>query len=137
MSAALAQPSPSEIATLVQLFYMKVERDKALGPTFAPVLRDWSGHIDTMTEFWTTALLGNDALCSAQSVVMHAPHPIAPLQFVRWLALFRQTAIDVFGPEQARPFLDKAERIAAGLQMGLFMSQQVAPRLAFSHGQVA
>ena len=137
MSATLAQPSRSDIATLVQLFYMKVERDKALGPTFAPVLRDWPGYIDTMTEFWTTALLGNGGLGGSRSVAMHAPHPIAPLQFVRWLALFRQTAIDVFGPEQARPFLDKAERIAAGLQMGLFMSQQVAPRLAFSHGQVA
>jgi hemoglobin len=137
MSAILAPPSPSEIATLVQLFYRKVERDKALGPIFAPVLRDWSGHLETMTDFWTTALLGNEGLCSVQSVVMHAPHPIAPLQFVRWLALFRATAEDVFGPEQARVFLDKAERIAAGLQMGLFMSQQVPPRQAFPHGRFA
>jgi len=137
MSAALAQPSPSEIATLVQLFYMKVERDKALGPIFAPVFRDWSGHLDTMTEFWTTALLGNDGLCGTRSVVMHAPHPIAPLHFVRWLALFRATALDVFGPEQARPFLDKAERIAAGLQMGLFMAQQVSPRPTLPHGRFA
>lgn len=137
MSSDAALPTATQIATLVQAFYAKVARDKALAPTFAPLFRDWAGHLDTMTEFWTTALLGKNALCSTQSVVMHTPHPIAPLQFVRWLALFRQTAVEVLGHDQARPFLDRAEHIAAGLQMGLFMTQQLTQRPAFPHGRFA
>jgi hemoglobin len=137
MSSAPALPTAAEIATLVQVFYLKIARDKALAPTFAPVLRDWAGHLDTMTRFWTTALLGDDALCGRRSVMMHAPHPIAPLHFVRWLALFRQTAVDVLGPDQARAFLDRAEQIAAGLQMGLFIAQQAVQRPAFPHERFA
>ena len=122
MPLALALPSEQEIATLVQLFYLKVERDEVLGPIFADTLRDWPAHCEAMTDFWAAALLGRDSRCGAWSFVAQAPHPIAPLQFVRWLALFRAIATDLLGAERGRRFLDKAERIAAGLQMGLFMA---------------
>lgn len=137
MVPTAAPPSAAEIATLMQLFYLKVERDKALGPTFAPVLRDWPGYLDGMTRFWTAALLGGRSDCDGRSVVMLAPHPIAPLQFVRWLALFRAAAGELFGPERARAFLDRAERIAPGLQMGLFMAPRMPANRAVAHGQVA
>jgi hemoglobin len=40
--------------------------------------------------------------------------------FARWLALFRATAEELFAPELAASFREKAERIAESLQLGLF-----------------
>jgi len=40
--------------------------------------------------------------------------------FTRWLALFEMTATELFAPEHAAIFIDKARRIASSLQLALF-----------------
>ena len=40
--------------------------------------------------------------------------------FQRWLELFREACAELFDPATARQFTDRADRIAASLQMGLF-----------------
>jgi hemoglobin len=40
--------------------------------------------------------------------------------FARWLALFETTATDLFTPEAAALFIDKAHRIATSLQLAVF-----------------
>ena len=44
---------------------------------------------------------------------------LSPEHFERWLALFEATARRVCGPEAALFFVDRAERIADSLQIGL------------------
>jgi hemoglobin len=46
--------------------------------------------------------------------------PIEPHFFERWLALWQETAGEVFAPEQAAVFRDKANRIAESLKLALF-----------------
>lgn len=46
MCPTAALPSESEIATLMQLFYLKAERDERLGPIFAIAHQDWAGYSD-------------------------------------------------------------------------------------------
>jgi hemoglobin len=45
--------------------------------------------------------------------------------FVRWLTLFKMTAIEVFGLEGAEPAILVANRIASSLQLGFFGDIQV------------
>jgi len=120
MSTQVALPSEAEIATLMQQFYSKVERDEELGPIFAPVLQESPEHLDEMTDFWTTALRANNDNDAETKAVAHPPHPIAAQRYTRWLALFQATAADVLGPARGLKFLEQAERIAASLQTGLF-----------------
>lgn len=120
MSTQVALPTEAEIATLMEQFYRKVERDDELAPIFAPVLAEPSSHVEEMTDFWTAALRGDAKPAAAAN---HPPHPIAPVRFQRWLALFRATAADVLGPTRGLSFLDRAERIATSLQVGLFKTQ--------------
>ena len=50
----------------------------------------------------------------------HMKLPIEPHFFERWLALWQETAGEVFAPEPAAAFRDKASRIAESLKLGLF-----------------
>ena len=50
----------------------------------------------------------------------HMKHPIEPAFFERWLALWRETAGELFAPVVAERFRDKAERIAESLKFALF-----------------
>jgi truncated hemoglobin YjbI len=47
MPTTAAMPSESDIANLMHLFYMKLESDHGLAPSFAPVYRDRVAQNDT------------------------------------------------------------------------------------------
>jgi hemoglobin len=49
----------------------------------------------------------------------HVRLPIEAQHFQRWLQLFRATANEVCTPEAAAFFIDRAERIAESLQLGI------------------
>jgi len=53
-------------------------------------------------------------------MAVHLKRPIEPAFFERWLALWRETAAEVFAPELAAGFCEKAERIADSLKPALF-----------------
>lgn len=44
---------------------------------------------------------------------------LTPELFARWLALFEQTAREIFEPDVAAYFVNRAGRIAESLQIGL------------------
>ncbi len=48
MPTHVAMPSESDIANLMHLFYLKLESDRELAPSFAPVYRDRVAQNDTM-----------------------------------------------------------------------------------------
>jgi hemoglobin len=52
-------------------------------------------------------------------MVAHAPLPIEPQHFDRWLQLFAQTAREICPEPAARYFVERASRIADSLELSL------------------
>ena len=109
------------IRQLVDKFYARVRDDAVLSLVFESKLAGkWQVHMPRMYAFWTKVLLGTGDF---QSNVFGKHMGLSGIEkdhFVRWLTLFKDTSIEVFGPEGAKAPLQVAERIAASLQMGYF-----------------
>ena len=118
-------PSPaiteSSIVQLVDTFYARVRADAVLGPVFEEKLAGhWHEHMPRMVAFWTKVLLGTGEFEGNVFGRHMALSGIGTEHFVRWLTLFRLTAIDVFGIDGAAEPLAVAQRIASSLQLGFF-----------------
>jgi hemoglobin len=116
----------SSIPRLVDAFYARVREDAVLSPIFESKLAGrWDEHMPWMYAFWTKILLGRGEF---QSNVFGKHMALAGIEkehFVRWLTLFRMTAIEVFGIDDAKLPIQVAERIAGSLQLGYFGEIQV------------
>lgn len=106
------------IERLVRAFYAKVRDDDLIGPVFAARIADWEPHLRRMCAFWSSVALLT-GLYHGQPMPKHMPLPIDARHFDRWLALFRDTARAVCPPAAADHFIDRAERIAESLEMGV------------------
>lgn len=101
------------IETLVTLFYHKAMKDEQIGHYFLLELGDdieneeWKDHIDTLVNFWTTVFLDEELYFSDP----YGPHfTIVGLKqedFTHWIALFSETADEVYTPEIAEQFKEK------------------------------
>lgn len=111
------------IEALVRTFYDRVRAHPDLGPIFASKIgEDWEPHLQKMFAFWSsvTMLTGR---YKGQPQRAHMPlKQVTPAHFQTWLQLFRATADEVCGPEIAPIFIEKAERIADSLQLGMFFN---------------
>ncbi len=106
------------IRRLVHSFYARVRRDEELGPIFERAIGDgWDRHLANMVDFWSSVSLGTGRY-RGKPHLAHRGLGLSPEHFGRWLGLFRQTAEEVC-PEAAPFFIDRAERIADSLQIGL------------------
>lgn len=115
------------VRALVDQFYGKVRDDALLGPVFYLALGDdWGPHLDKLTEFWSTMVLGGGAFHGNVYGTHMALEGIDPEHFERWLALFEQTVHALFEPEAGARFVTVAQRIAASLQIGFFGDVMVA-----------
>ena len=87
------------IKLLVDAFYTKVRQDDLLGPVFASAIEgDWQPHLNRMYDFWNAALFSVPGF-KGNPFAKHAPLPIKPQHFARWLQLFNQTVDEYFeGP---------------------------------------
>ena len=111
----------SSIIRLVDTFYARVRDDAVLSPVFeAKLAGRWHEHMPRMYAFWTKVLLGTGEFQGNVFGKHMALSGIEPDHFVRWLTLFRLTAIEVFGTDGAPPALEVAQRIASSLQLGFF-----------------
>lgn len=70
-------------------FYEKVQADDLLAPVFARAVHDWDGHIQTMKDFWSRALLGTTRY-KGQPFPPHVPLGIGHAHFDRWLVLWKE-----------------------------------------------
>jgi truncated hemoglobin YjbI len=118
-------PSPAiteaSIIRLVDTFYARVRDDAVLSPVFeAKLAGRWHEHMPRMYAFWTKVLLGTGEFQGNVFGKHMALSGIDTEHFVRWLTLFRLTAIDVFGVDGAGDALAAAQRIASSLQLGFF-----------------
>ncbi|WP_426174449.1 group III truncated hemoglobin [Massilia sp. TWR1-2-2] len=116
----------ASIPLMVDAFYARVRDDAVLGPVFASKLEGkWDQHMPRMVAFWTKVLLGTGEFEGNVFAKHMALNGIGKEHFVRWLALFRMTAIEVFGIEESAAAIQVAERIAGSLQLGFFGEIQV------------
>lgn len=106
---------------LVGQFYARVRADAALGPIFNDAIHDWPAHLDQLSDFWSSVMLGSGRY-KGRPVPAHHKHAsrISPELFDRWLDLWDRTSDALMTPEAAAALQDKARRIAESLQLALF-----------------
>ncbi|AZO28977.1 group III truncated hemoglobin [Mesorhizobium sp. M1B.F.Ca.ET.045.04.1.1] len=119
----LARPGVdrASIGALVRKFYSRVRKDERLGPIFArEIVGDWEPHLEKMTDFWCSVILKSGDY-QGRPVPAHLKlEDVTEVDFEIWLALFRETAAELFAPETAAVFVERAERIAASLKLAMF-----------------
>ena len=116
-----------DLATLVDRFYERVRADPGLGPVFNAAIDDWPEHQRMLTAFWSSVALMTGRY-HGTPMAAHVNLPVKRGHFDRWLALFRETAVEVCTAAGAAHVIDRAERIAQSLHMGIedhkqFMTQ--------------
>lgn len=106
------------IGRLVDGFYDRVRADPLIGPVFAERIRDWGPHLAQMKLFWSSVALMS-GVYHGRPMPKHLPLPVDGRHFDRWLELFRATARDLCPPAAADHFIERAERIAESLELGI------------------
>ena len=109
------------ISTLVRTFYAKVRKNPDLGPIFAEHIGDdWDPHLEVISLFWSNVML-SDGRYTGNPMAKHINlGEIEPFHFDIWLGLWRDTAKELFSEDIADSFINRAERIAESLQMGMY-----------------
>jgi hemoglobin len=106
------------VAVLVDRFYDKVRADPMLGPAFNAIVDDWDEHKRLLTSFWATVALRTGSY-RGNPMAKHRPLPIGRQHFERWLALWRETTVEVLDQQSSILMAGYAERIGRGLRMGM------------------
>jgi hemoglobin len=106
------------IDRLVRAFYGKARADALLGPVFAERVADWEPHFKRMSEFWSSVALMT-GIYHGRPMEKHLPLPVDGRHFDRWLELFQESAREVCPPAAAEHFIERAERIAQSLELGI------------------
>lgn len=106
------------IGRLVRAFYGAIREDELVGPVFAERITDWEPHIQRMCEFWSSVALMSGRY-HGQPMEKHLRLPVDGRHFDRWLQLFERTAREVCPPAAAEHFIERAQRIAQSLELGI------------------
>ncbi|HEY8595958.1 MAG TPA: group III truncated hemoglobin [Devosiaceae bacterium] len=106
------------IRDLVHAFYARVRDDELLGPVFDARIADWAPHLDRMCDFWSSVALMSGRY-HGQPMQKHLELPVDARHFDRWLDLFQATARDRCPPAAADHFIERAQRIAQSMEMGI------------------
>jgi hemoglobin len=117
------------IAALVSRFYGKARLDPTIGPVFNAAIDDWDAHLHKLCDFWSSVMLTSGRY-KGNPMAAHLKQPIEPAFFEKWLALWRETARELFAPELAAPFCHKAENIGESLKLALFYRPMARPNVA-------
>jgi hemoglobin len=112
------------IERLVRAFYARIQQDDLVGPIFNERIKDWEPHLQRMCEFWSSVALSSGTY-HGMPMRMHLPLPVDARHFDRWLALFEQTARELFDTRIAHYFLERALRIARSLELGIAATEGV------------
>jgi len=101
------------VASVVAAFYARARQDEIIGPVFNRVVAadHWPEHIRTITDFWSSMLLGTRRYMGRPMPKHLAIPELGDAHFQRWLTLFKATAEELCPPEIAALFVDRAERI--------------------------
>lgn len=115
-----AEITDRAIGRLVDRFYAKVRADALIGPLFNRAIDDWDHHLVKLADFWSSIIHASGRY-KGNPMAAHLKHAaaITPGMFERWLELWKETTDELFSPEAAALFQEKAARIAESLQIGL------------------
>ncbi len=108
---------------LVDAFYVDVRRDELLGPVFASAIHDWEPHLQRMTEFWSTVMLGTRSFKGnvyQKHVALAETSNVKPEHFLRWITLWHRHTDAMFPGETALELQETAEGIGRNLFYGFF-----------------
>lgn len=126
------------VRAVVERFYARARADDVIGPVFNRVIAeaDWPTHLDKITDFWTSMLLGTGRY-NGRPMPAHLGIPeLSDAHFARWLKLFRQVVEDICSVEVAALFLDRAERIGHNFRTRIhWMRTGVEPNLEFMRAE--
>jgi len=124
VAAPARAASEEDIRRLVDLFYGRVRRDPLLGPVFARAIgsadADWARHLARLADFWSSLMLRSGRYRGDPFSIHQRLPDLEPAMFDHWLALFAEACAEVFEPDTADAFRERAERVARSLRMGLF-----------------
>ena len=121
-----------DIKLLVDGFYGKVRADETLGPVFDQVIGDhWDTHLDKMYRFWQTILLEEGKTYFGNPFLKHAPLPIRPEHFSRWLTLWEETIRTRFAGPKADEAVWRAQKMGYVFQVKLFGAENAGRRPVF------
>lgn len=111
----------TSIGVLVQEFYAKLRANERLGPIFTrEISGDWEPHLEKMTDFWCSVILKSGDY-QGRPVPAHLKlKDVTEHDFEIWLGIFGQTAGELFSPDTAAVFVERAERIAKSLKLAMF-----------------
>lgn len=107
MSAKADIASREDVSRLVHTFYGRIRAHALLGPVFErhiPTDADWEHHLEKLTDFWQTNLLGpkvydGNPILTHQKVNQNEGGVIGMGYFLQWLGLWEATLDDLFeGP---------------------------------------
>ncbi len=112
------------IDRLVRTFYGKVRADALLAPVFDQRIADWEPHLRRMCEFWSSVALMT-GIYHGSPMQKHLPLAVDSRHFDRWLQLFEETATEVCPPAAAAHFIERAQRIAQSLEIGIAVQSGV------------
>ena len=118
-ASPFSEVTDATLEQLVRRFYGRVRADAELGPVFETAVHDWEAHFETLTDFWSSVMLTSGRY-HGRPMQVHMRLPIRPEMFQRWLAIWGETADELFAPEIAERLRAKAATIARSLQLGLF-----------------
>lgn len=112
--------SEADVTRLVHTFYGKIHDHEELGPIFNRELGgDWKPHLDKMVGFWMTMMLGEKRY-DGRPLPVHVGMPdLQDHHFGQWLVLFRETCGELFPPEIAGQFVERAERMAQSFRYAI------------------
>jgi hemoglobin len=111
--------SEAMIHALVHAFYSRVRADALLGPVFNGAIHDWDKHLNKLCAFWSSVTLMSGRYKGTPMKAHAELAEITPAHFERWLALFQDTAVKTCPPDAAQVFVDRANRIAQSLKLGI------------------
>ncbi|NEN22257.1 group III truncated hemoglobin [Cryomorpha ignava] len=117
--------SRDDVSLLVNTFYVKIRKDKLLGPIFNGSIPDdhWPLHLEKLTDFWETNLFGvvkfkGNPPAAHQRMDEKEGHTISQAHFGKWLQLWYETLDQLFEGERA----EKAKAAARRMSTGLFLA---------------
>lgn len=97
------------IRKFVVLFYSKTIEDKVIGHYFVDILgedltnKEWSEHIDILTDFWASMILGRDNY-SGSPFSPHIQMQLKREDFQRWLEVLDETLNEIYERKASEPF---------------------------------
>jgi hemoglobin len=110
-----------DINLLVTTFYSEVRKNELLGPIFNYHIAtaQWPAHLEKLTDFWETALLGNVCFKGNPSeahlnVDAQMKYSIDKIHFDTWLQLWATTIDSLYVGSVSERAKEGSKRMAAG-----------------------